>query len=66
MNELTKLEYRQYFPTGKYTLIATIEGYEKIIIEELIISGDRITFIDLLYEPNPRKRKNFVTAVQKK
>ncbi len=63
LNELTKLEYRQYLPTGKYTMIATIDGYEKIIMEELIRAGDKITFIDLLFEP--KQRKNFVPAVQK-
>lgn len=47
--------------TGNYILSASYGNFPPIEKYSFVISADRITFIDLLFEPKVKKRRYFVT-----
>lgn len=46
---------------GNYILSASYGNFTSIEKYSFVVSSDRITFIDLLFEPKVKKRKKFVT-----
>jgi hypothetical protein len=42
---------------GKYKLVCSIDGITELIVEEVIISPDKITFVDILFEPHQELSK---------
>jgi hypothetical protein len=61
-NGIAELSKKFNVKPGDYFLIANTPDYSRIETN-VNVSIDRITFIDLLFEPKKRKRKGFVTGL---
>lgn len=57
-----KISDRKSLSPGTYVLTARYGTYAPIVLKEVVISSDRITFIDLLFEPEQRHRRKFDTG----
>lgn len=62
----SKEKNRFALPDGRFTILCSIDGEEEIRIENIPASSDKITFIEILFEPPKEYSKKEIKLRRKK